>query len=43
MRRICELCGNEEIETGEDEAVKTRILYLCDDCQNDRAYNHFDN
>jgi ribosome-binding protein aMBF1 (putative translation factor) len=41
--RICELCGMEEIGTEEDEVLNTRILYLCDDCQNDRAFNHFDN
>lgn len=42
--QICELCGSEqEMETEETESERIRILYVCENCQNDRAFNYFDN
>ncbi|MBM7692085.1 ribosome-binding protein aMBF1 (putative translation factor) [Peribacillus deserti] len=41
--RICELCGSEqEMEIEDTESERTRILHVCENCQNDRSVNYFD-
>ncbi|MEC2054127.1 hypothetical protein ABEV54_22495 [Peribacillus psychrosaccharolyticus] len=34
--RVCELCGMEEELENVIESEQTRMLYLCEDCRNDR-------
>ena len=35
--RVCEVCGSTETEENEDpQAINRRILYVCENCRNDR-------
>ncbi|WP_442599789.1 hypothetical protein [Neobacillus sp. D3-1R] len=42
--KVCEVCGlEEEIEVGEEEGMQTRMLHLCENCQNDRKHHYLEN
>lgn len=42
--KVCEVCGIvEESEQLDNEVEQTRILHLCENCQNDRRFNPFEN
>ncbi|HYK71962.1 MAG TPA: hypothetical protein VEV44_02360 [Pseudoneobacillus sp.] len=39
--KVCEVCGlEEEMEAVESEVSQTRLLHLCENCQNDRKHHY---
>ncbi|WP_281171484.1 hypothetical protein [Peribacillus kribbensis] len=38
---VCELCGKEE-ETESEDRIQSRMLHVCETCQQDQSVNYFE-
>ncbi|MGV3489462.1 MAG: hypothetical protein ACO1OC_12895 [Tuberibacillus sp.] len=36
--KVCEVCGSQEMEENEEE-LRRRILYVCENCRSDRKFD----
>jgi ribosome-binding protein aMBF1 (putative translation factor) len=42
--KICEICGtSEEIENVSDENIESVTIHICENCQEDRKWSHYEN